>query len=96
LLFNCLRAELASWRKATVGSGGIWSLLTDSPTGPFDIAKATPLTDDSLYVGRLIRDPSGTWVLLAFRNEGPSGFVGAISDPISITLTPTGLALGTG
>jgi len=91
LLFNCLRGELASWRKET---GGIWYVIADSPTGPFDISKATPLTDDSLYVGRLVRDVDGSWVLLAFHNQGPDGFIGAISDPMPVELTPTGLALG--
>ncbi|WP_328995522.1 hypothetical protein OG394_12925 [Kribbella sp. NBC_01245] len=93
LLFNCLRPEVAAWRKGSAASGGVWSLVADSLTGPFDIAKATPLTDNSLYVGRLIRDPSGAWVLLAFHNEGATGFVGAISDPLPITLTPNGLTL---
>ncbi len=41
---------------------------------------ATPLTDDSLYVGKLVRDPTGAWVLLAFHNAGPDGdFGGALS-----------------
>jgi beta-fructofuranosidase len=93
LLFNCLRGQLASWRKVTGGTGGIWSVVADSPTGPFDISKATPLTDDSLYVGRLVRDVDGSWVLLAFHNEGPHGFVGSISDPMAVELTPTGLTL---
>jgi beta-fructofuranosidase len=93
LLFNCLRNELSAGKKATSGSGGVWSLIADSVTGPFDISKATPLTDDSLYVGRLVRDVDGAWVLLAFHNEGPEGFIGAISDPMPVFVTDDGLTL---
>ena len=93
LLFNCLGSELAPWRQEIAGSGGVWSVVADSPTGPFDVSKATPLTDDSLYVGRLVRDVDGSWALLAFHNQGPDGFIGSISHPMPVELTPTGLAL---
>ena len=57
----------------------------ESPLGPFDIAGADPLTDDSFYVGKLVHDPTGDWVLLAFHNIGPDGdFVGALSDPMPV------------
>jgi beta-fructofuranosidase len=43
------------------------------------------VSDDRLYVGRLVRDRDGEWVLLAFHNRGPDGrFVGAISDPMPL------------
>jgi beta-fructofuranosidase len=93
LLFNCLRNELSAAKKNTSGSGGIWSVIADSVTGPFDITKATPLTDDSLYVGRLVRDRDGAWVLLAFHNQSPDGFIGSISDPMPIFLDAEGLTL---
>jgi beta-fructofuranosidase len=93
LLFNCLRNELSAAKKNTSGSGGIWSVIADSVTGPFDISKATPLTDDSLYVGRLVRDRDGAWVLLAFHNESPDGFIGSISDPMPIFLDAEGPTL---
>jgi beta-fructofuranosidase len=32
---------------------------------PFDVAPAVRLTDESVYSGRLIRDRSGQWVMLA-------------------------------
>jgi len=93
LLFNCLRGELSAAKKETAGSGGVWSLIADSVTGPFDISRATPLTDDSLYVGRLVKDRDGTWQLLAFHNNGPEGFIGSISDPMPVFLTGDGLTL---
>jgi beta-fructofuranosidase len=74
----------------------VWSLVADSVTGPFDLSKATPLTDDSLYVGRLVRDRDGAWVLLAFHNEGPDGFIGSISDPMPVFLGDYGLTLKQG
>lgn len=96
VLFNCLHGELSAARKTGPG-GGIWSLTADSVIGPFDISRATSLTDDSLYVGRLIKDPEGEWVLLAFRNNGPSGdFVGAVTDPMPVYLTEDGLAVKQG
>ena len=43
------------------------------------------MSDDRLYVGRVIRDRDGEWVLLAFHNRGEDGrFVGAISDPMPL------------
>jgi beta-fructofuranosidase len=96
LLFNCLRSELSAAKKEISDSGGVWSLIADSVTGPFDLSKATPLTDDSLYVGRLVRDRDGAWVLLAFHNEGPDGFIGSISDPMPVFLSDYGLTLKQG
>ena len=62
---------------------GIWAAPAAGLLGPYDIAGATPLTDDSLYVGKLVRDRSGRWVLLAFENAGPDGsFGGALTDPM--------------
>ncbi len=83
LLFSCLATELAGARRVTGGSGGIWALAADSVIGPFDLGRAVAVTDDSLYVGRLLQDRSGRWLLFAFRNRGPDGsFVGAITDPM--------------
>lgn len=86
LLFSCLGAELSDGRRATDDSGGIWSLPVDSPTGPFDVGRATRLTDHRWYAGRLVEDRAGRWNLMAFRNEGDDGaFVGGIGDPVPVT-----------
>jgi beta-fructofuranosidase len=96
LLFGCLRGELSASKKTTAGSGGLWSVTADHPLGPFDIEKATPLTDDSLYVGRLVKRRDGRWVILAFHNIGSDGtFVGAISDPMPVAMTDHGLTIST-
>lgn len=83
LLFSCL-AEHASTSRRT-GSGGIWAAPAQSLTGPFDIAGAYPLTDDSLYSGRLVQDRNGRWVMLAFRLAGAgTPFVAEITDPLPV------------
>ncbi len=68
----------------------------DSELGPFDLSRATLVAGQSLYSGRIIRDRSGNWVMLAFRNEDSRGhFVGEITDPMPIGWTAdySGLAL---
>jgi beta-fructofuranosidase len=53
--------------------------------GPYDIAGASRLTDDTLYVGKLIQDPNNSWVFLAFINKDEHGeFVGALTDPAAV------------
>ena len=85
LIFNCLPGDYSAARRATGANGAIWAANAASPLGPYDIADATPLTDDRFYVGKLIRDPAGEWVLLAFENTGADGaFVGALSDPMQV------------
>jgi beta-fructofuranosidase len=85
LLFNCLGPELSPARLA---GGGVWALRPDSLLGPYDVAQATRLTDESLYVGKLVQDRDGQWVLLAFVNQDDDGeFVGSISDPMPVALS---------
>ena len=62
----------------------------DSPTGPFDMAGARLLADQDLYAGRLVRDRSGAWSLMAFENRVVDGqFMGRITDPIGLVVDPT-------
>jgi beta-fructofuranosidase len=84
LLFDCMTAELSSGRRAAGERGGIWALELDDLTGPYDVGRAHLLHDESLYVGKLVRRRDGDWCLLAFRNIGPDGFVGEITDPIPV------------
>jgi beta-fructofuranosidase len=98
LLFSCLRPELAASCAAMADTGGVWA-VTAGPgagfgDGPIDVGSAQLLLDDRFYVGRLVREREGGWVLLAFHNRGPDGtFVGSVSDPMRVTMTPAGLAL---
>ncbi len=86
LLFNCAAQQLAPARRATGVTGGIWTAPAASPLGPYDLTAARQIAQDpSLYVGKLVQDPAGTWVLLAFHDINKNGdFVGALSDPIPV------------
>jgi beta-fructofuranosidase len=91
LLFSCQTGEMSDARIARDSIGGIWAVNIDKLTGPYDIAAAYRLHDESLYVGRLVQDRSGQWVMLAFRNLAPgTGFVGEITDPMPVSWGPDG------
>ncbi|WP_137844273.1 family 43 glycosylhydrolase [Microbacterium sp. 2FI] len=84
LIFSCT-AEHATPSRHGMG-GGTWAVPAESLLGPFDVDAAYPLTDESLYVGRLLRRRSdGQWLLFAFRNRGDDGrFVGGVTDPMPV------------
>lgn len=85
LIFSCLSTELTRARRDDGERGGVWSLPVDDATGPYDIAKATRLTDETLYAGRLLQDRDGAWWLFAFDHVDASGtFVGSLSDPMPV------------
>jgi len=87
LLFNCLGPQLSRARREAGEQGGVWVLRPESLLGPYDVAQATRLTDESLYVGKLVQRRDGRWVLLAFVNQDANGaFVGSISDPLPVVL----------
>jgi beta-fructofuranosidase len=82
LIFSCLGPELAP---SAPGKGGIWSVEIDGPGARVDLGRATRLTDESLYAGRLVRDRAGAWQLLAFVNEDEHHeFGGWICDPVPV------------
>ncbi|MCU1525782.1 MAG: hypothetical protein JWO18_2676 [Microbacteriaceae bacterium] len=84
-LFSCLASELSRDRYADDPVGGIWAFPTDSLAGPFRILDAHRITDERLYVGRLIQDRAGQWQILAFRNNDDHGrWVGEITDPQAV------------
>jgi sucrose-6-phosphate hydrolase SacC (GH32 family) len=85
LVFSCLDTQFSAARRGTGATGGILYVPVDSPTGPFDIAAARPLTDDAFYCGRLVDDRSGQPVLLAFHyHDRVRQFVGELSDPMPV------------
>lgn len=86
LIFNCLASDVSHSRRATGTSGGVWAARADGPLGPYDIADAQQLTDSQLYVGKVVTErTTGSPMFLAFRNDGPDGFVGEITDPVHLT-----------
>lgn len=85
LIFNCLGSEFSRARRAGGAPGGVFAARAESALGPYDIAGATALTNESLYVGKLVRDPHGRWVFLAFVNRDANGdFAGVITDPAPV------------
>lgn len=83
LLFNCLAGDMSSARKATGTTGGVWIATAESPLGPYGIADAQQLTDERLYVGKLITDrDTGETKFLAFVNTVDGQFVGELCDPM--------------
>lgn len=84
LLFSCL-AEHGMPARAPE-RGGTWAVPAESLLGPFDIEAAYPITDESLYVGRLLRRrDDGQWLLFAFRHlDGEGAFVGGVTDPMPV------------
>jgi len=85
LIFSSLHGELTRARREAGERGGIWSVPIDSATGPYDIVKASRLTDESLYAGRLLQDRDGTWWLFAFDHvDGDGAFIGSLSDPMPV------------
>ncbi|WP_324651674.1 glycosyl hydrolase family 32 [Georgenia sp. H159] len=91
LIFSSLHGELTAARRDAGERGGVWSVPIDSPVGPYDIAGATRLTDESLYAGRLLRDRDGSWWLFAFNHVDDAGeFIGSLSDPLPVGWDRTG------
>lgn len=81
-IFSCLGSELSSGRRVGDPIGGVWAFPTDALAGPFKTEESYRITDERLYVGRLVEDRAGQWQLLAFRNnDGQGGWVGEITDP---------------
>jgi beta-fructofuranosidase len=94
LLFSCLHTEMSHERRAAGQLGGVWSVPVDDVAGPFDITRARRLTTEAAYSGRLVKDPAGRWVMLAFRHDDARGsFVGEIADPVPVAWDPDGTAL---
>lgn len=97
-LFSCLGSELAQGRRDADPVGGVWAFPIASMTGPFPLEEAYRITDERLYVGRLVRDRKGQWRFLAFRNEDEHGnWIGEITDPQPVQWVDGRLAIdGTG
>lgn len=95
LVFSCPTSALSSARKDAGHRGGIWSLPVDGPGVPCDTSAARLLHDESLYSGRVVFDRRHQPQLLGFHAGSGEDFVGAISDPLPLTLTSDGyLAIG--
>lgn len=85
LLFSSTNHSMTREHALSHPGVGTWAVAVEDPTRSLDVSAARPLTSDSLYSGRIVRDRDGVWKLLAFHNSDESGaFVGGISDPIAL------------
>jgi beta-fructofuranosidase len=90
LLFSCLGSEMPG---ASTGAGGVWSVPVEGPGSQVDVSAAVRVTDESLYVGKVVRHRRAAY-FMAFRNRGPDGgFVGGITDPVPVTWRADGRGL---
>ncbi len=90
LLFSCLADQMPG---ADPGSGGVWSVPVAGPGAPVDVGAAVRVTDESLYVGKVVHH-RGAAHFLAFRNRGEDGaFLGGLTDPVRVGWRADGLGL---
>lgn len=88
VVFSCLRNEVAAARQPVRPDPGMWIAPVSSPIGPWDLGGAQPLTDLSLYAGKIVIDRAGKPQLLAFMSAPDGRFIGGISDPQEVVLPP--------
>ena len=73
---------------------GTHYLVADNPLGPFHYTTDKFLAGDpigSLYSGKLVQGPDGTWRFMAFRNYNDKGmFIGEIIDPLPVEINKRG------
>lgn len=94
LVFCCNAPRLANGLAGRIG--GIWTAPAEGAVGPFAIERASLLADERLYAGRLVRDRTGAWTLLAFiMGADPGGTPGGLSDPLPVVWRNDRLALET-
>ena len=91
LLYSCPAVTMTPERAARFPDVGTWAMVVDSPTGPYDLASARPLSPEGLYAGRLIQRRDGEWAFLAFHNTVDGhDFTSGISDPVPFAITRDG------
>jgi beta-fructofuranosidase len=86
LVFSCLATEMPG---ARAQAGGVWAVPVEGPGAPFDVRDAVRLTNEGLYVGKLVALRDGTTRFLAFRNRDREGrFRGGVIDPVPVRWGP--------
>lgn len=90
LIFSCPQAALSAERRRAGYHGGVWAAPLSAATGSFDVSTARLLLDERYYSGR-VHDVAGRAQLLAVLNSDDVGrFVGALSDPMSLSVGDDG------
>jgi beta-fructofuranosidase len=90
LTFCCLAEDLSDDRRARTPAVGMWSAPAASSVGPFDVGAAAPFEDPSLYAAHVVDLDDQRSALLGFTYMDGDSFVGAISPPVPVRLTPGG------
>lgn len=91
LIFSCLADQMPG---SAPGDGGVWSVPVAGPGHPFDADDAVRLTDERLYVGKVVQDRTGAWQFLAFVHQDAHGeFVGGVTDPVPVRWRADGRGL---
>ncbi|MEJ7762698.1 MAG: family 43 glycosylhydrolase [Thermomicrobiales bacterium] len=96
-LFFCTNLH-SSQRANRVPDDATWAgthyLVADDLVGPYRLTHDEPLVGDgpgTFYAGRVVEDPTGQLVFLAWRSRDDEGrFLGGLSNPASITQHPDG------
>lgn len=88
LLFTCHPQEMTPERRRQSGDHSTWTVAGDSLTGPWDISRAQPFTQEpALFAAPLVQRRDGTWALLGFRNLESEGILAfEIIDPVGVRL----------
>ncbi|NUP73534.1 MAG: family 43 glycosylhydrolase [Sinomonas sp.] len=94
LLFSCPLEALSATHAEQHSDVGSWALPIASPTGPFDVKQARPITTSRLYSARAAQQRDGRWALMGFLNSpDDEPFPGIVSDPIPLELDAAGYPL---
>lgn len=88
LIFTCHPQEMTGARKARSGYYCTWSVVGESPLGPFDVDTARPfVAEPFLFAAPLVRLRDGRWAFIGFRNTEPAGVLQFhVTDPIPVEL----------
>ena len=86
LIFSCGEDALSADNPYRADNPGTWALALTSPTEPYSIPHATPLTTAAAYSGRLVTDRAGDTVLIGFDSAPGGVFPGTISDPVPVII----------
>ncbi|MCB0153177.1 MAG: glycosyl hydrolase family 32 [Anaerolineae bacterium] len=97
LLFCTLSHTTAVQRLSRTGLPpvtGTHYLMADNPLGPFHYPTDHFLVGDelgSLFAGKLIQEPNGPWIFMAWRNVSATRqFLGELSDPYPVEIDQMG------
>lgn len=90
LLWCCGPGQASAELQEKYPSGGVFSAVGDSPTGPFDFDNVVWFPKEDLYAARLVNH-KGSWNLIGFINGPADNFPGWICDPILVEVIDGGI-----